>query len=289
MWSPTSLTNAPAGRRINTAVWTGTRMIVWGGNGGGNSQLNSGGLYDPTTDTWSPTPLANAPAGRQSHTAVWTGTQMNVWGGNNREGHLNSGGRFTPGQVQDDYGDGFSICFGDCDDTNPSIHPGAAESCNGLDDDCNGQVDEDVVGGDSDSDGIDDFCDNCPLAANPDQGDNDLDREGDLCDLNDGFIVVRLSDDSAVEWQQETGYEAFNWYRGDLTVLKSSGLYTQDPATVALAGRQCGLHDPYTLDFSDLEPGNGVFFLVSGIHSGVEGSLGTDSSGSPRPNANPCP
>jgi hypothetical protein len=132
-------------------------------------------------------------------------------------------------------------------------------------------------------------CDNCLAIPNPDQGDVNADYVGDVCDLNDGLILVRLADDFMVEWQPEAGYEAFNWYRGDLTVLKTSGLYTQDPNAVPLAGRDCGLLDPYTFDFSDPAPGKGVFFLVSGIHLGVEGSLGTNSAGAPRPNTNPCP
>jgi hypothetical protein len=38
--------------------------------------------------------------------------------------------------------DGYSSCDGDCDDANDAIYPGAAEACNGIDDDCDGQVDE---------------------------------------------------------------------------------------------------------------------------------------------------
>ncbi len=44
----------------------------------------------------------------------------------------------------------------DCDDTNPNIHPGAAETCNELDDDCDGSIDEGVQSTfflDSDGDG----------------------------------------------------------------------------------------------------------------------------------------
>ncbi len=49
---------------------------------------------------------------------------------------------------QDD--DGVTLCDGDCDDTDPNVHPGAEEICNGIDDNCNGFIDE---GFDQDNDG----------------------------------------------------------------------------------------------------------------------------------------
>lgn len=40
---------------------------------------------------------------------------------------------------------GFIAVTGDCDDANNLIHPAAAEICNGIDDDCEGGIDEDIV------------------------------------------------------------------------------------------------------------------------------------------------
>lgn len=57
------------------------------------------------------------------------------------------------------------------------------EICNGLDDDCDDDIDE---GYDQDGDGIADCFDNCPEEPNPDQGDDDCDGVGDVCDLCDG-------------------------------------------------------------------------------------------------------
>src|SRR5436190_24222589 len=61
-WTATSTTNAPSARAANTAVWTGSEMIDWGGFGGGND-LNTGGRYcaqSGTTPTPTPTPTATA-------------------------------------------------------------------------------------------------------------------------------------------------------------------------------------------------------------------------------------
>jgi N-acetylneuraminic acid mutarotase len=95
-WIATSTTNAPDGRADHTAVWTGSEMIIWGGdNGSGN--LNTGGRYDPATDNWTATSTTSAPQARFLHTAVWTGSEMIVWGGFGNLGmQLNTGGRYNP-------------------------------------------------------------------------------------------------------------------------------------------------------------------------------------------------
>ena len=55
-------------------------MIVWGGVNA-TGYLNTGGRYDPGTDSWTATGTTGAPAARDYHTAVWTGSEMIVWGG----------------------------------------------------------------------------------------------------------------------------------------------------------------------------------------------------------------
>ena len=119
-------------------------MIVWGGYDGlpPNYVVNTGGRYDPVMNIWDMTSTAGAPSPRQSHTVVWTGSLMIVWGGQSARGDENTGGRYALGQAVDDDGDGFSDCQGDCNDANPAVHPGAAEICDGLDNDCNGVIDE---------------------------------------------------------------------------------------------------------------------------------------------------
>ncbi len=101
-WTPTSTTGAPVGRVHHTAVWAGDEMIVWGGclsEGCYFPNLDSGGRYDPLTDTWTPTTLAGVPYQRHDHTAVWTGTEMIVWGGcvdADCSDFRSSGGRYDP-------------------------------------------------------------------------------------------------------------------------------------------------------------------------------------------------
>ena len=75
----------PPGAHFTRAVWTGSEMIVWGGQNG-DQGFNNGARYNPATDTWRSISNPGAPAGSR---AVWTGTEMIVWG-------AGSGGRYNP-------------------------------------------------------------------------------------------------------------------------------------------------------------------------------------------------
>ena len=101
-WTPTGKTPTP--RRYHAAVWTGSEMIIWGGivpfNLDPAFYTNTGGKYDPSTDSWTATNTIHAPTGRELPTAVWTGSEMIVWGGYSYDGadHFwNTGGRYNPG------------------------------------------------------------------------------------------------------------------------------------------------------------------------------------------------
>ena len=94
-WTSTSTTNAPTARWGHTGVWTGSEMIVWGGVDPNYS--DTGGRYNPATDSWAATSTTNAPSARYFHKAVWTGSEMIVWGGFDLNTTSNTGGRYNPG------------------------------------------------------------------------------------------------------------------------------------------------------------------------------------------------
>ena len=318
-WNPTSIgANVPSARQDATGVWTGSEMIVWGGifaNAAGTTTLlNTGGRYDVTSNSWAPTSTSTSmPSARFNQTVVWTGSEMIVWGGDADSGTVNTGRRYCAcpnGRIyyRDTDGDGYGdpgaavpSCDGsipaasvadsrDCDDANATVHARATEICNGIDDNCDAQIDEDASGLDSDGDGIQNACDNCVPVRNPNQTDFDLDGQGDACDLDDGLIYVMGTDDkNLVRWQQESGYTSWNCYRGSLAILRSSGQYTQAPGSNPLAARDCGLVDPYAFDPALPDPDEVAFSLVTGMAGGVESGLGTNGVGVTRANTDPCP
>jgi hypothetical protein len=77
---PTSLVSAPTARQFHSGVWTGTRLIVWGGWSSVTGYVDTGGLYIPDSWTGTTSVIGALPA-REAHTAVWTGSRMILWGG----------------------------------------------------------------------------------------------------------------------------------------------------------------------------------------------------------------
>jgi hypothetical protein len=206
-------------------------------------------------------------------------------------------------------GDGYRTCEGDCDDARGMVNPGGSEICNGLDDDCNSLIDDDENGEDSDGDAVHnrcdncpsvdnatqtdadfdsvgDGCDNCPANANASQADFDSDQEGDHCDLDDGMIYIYFDGSDPVEWHAE-GFSLWNVYRGDVGVLRSSGVYTQALGSNPVADQSCGLVGASLEDLDPLPSRTVAFYLATGVGV-VETGLGPDSDGNERLNDNPC-
>lgn len=63
--------------------------------------------------------------------------------------------------LYDQDGDGVSSCGGDCADGDATIHPGATEQCDGVDNNCDGQLDEGTRCADDDGDGFSEQTGDC--------------------------------------------------------------------------------------------------------------------------------
>lgn len=68
-----------SGRSTIASVWTGTEMLLWGGEGP-NGPTDDGAAYSPAADSWRMLPAGPLSA-RNAPAAVWTGKEMLLWGG----------------------------------------------------------------------------------------------------------------------------------------------------------------------------------------------------------------
>jgi N-acetylneuraminic acid mutarotase len=92
-----------SGRTEAAMVWTGRRLLVWGGSQTADASVpvtpNRGLAYDPAANRWSPLP-GTPLFGRVDPTAIWTGRSMIIWGGQKPNSPLGTGTRFfTDGAV----------------------------------------------------------------------------------------------------------------------------------------------------------------------------------------------
>src|SRR5262249_37186490 len=147
-WIPTSMgTGLPAARLTHTGIWTGRELLVWGGFNYNYFQwLSSGGRYDPSVDEWQPTSTAPATLkSRFGNSTSWTGSEMLLWGGSYSDSSMYrycaaacaSPSLFYQDADADGYGNpavavsecvqppGYVANKLDCNDADPSIHPGA--------------------------------------------------------------------------------------------------------------------------------------------------------------------
>jgi hypothetical protein len=158
-------------------TWTGAEYSAsWVDTRFGNREILFARMSATGTKMGSDLRVTVDPAVSDHHSQVWNGTSHAfVWRDNRSGRHAPYFARVGCNCADND-NDGVLACANDCDDTDPEINPNQVDTCNGIDDNCNSQIDEDAAGIDSDGDAVHNACDNCRFAFNPDQ----LDAEGDL-------------------------------------------------------------------------------------------------------------
>ncbi len=173
--------------------------------------------------------------------------------------------------------DGYVMVGGDCDDRSADIYPGAPESCDGADNDCNGVVDDGLdqftwyKDADGDGYGTDrnpvEYCAQ-PVGYVAWNGDcNDLDA-----DVNPGALEVCDELDNDCDGEIDEGFDVLTWYKdgdGDgygtgFTTIESCA----DQPGYSLEAGDCDDRDPRAYP--------GAEEVCDGVDNDCDGSVDED-------------
>lgn len=217
----------------------------------------------------------------------------------------------------------------DCDDQSAAVFPGNVEFCDGLDNDCNGVVDDAALP-DADGDGRGDCADNCPAVANPGQENADGDILGDACDPcpldaandvdadghcadadncpvtanpdqsdidTDGQGDVCDPDDGVVHLRYTSPTDlGWDYYTGEMVFNVYRGLLgalaDTDADGAAQSYGSCRAQDLPQPPFTDPDVpplGDGYIYIVTQLDGASESGPGNAWNGAPRPMPTPCP
>ena len=169
--------------------------------------------------------------------------------------------------------DGYVTDNTDCDDTNPDVNPGATEVCNGIDDDCDGEIDEGLITytfyRDADGDGYGDpseYVEACckPIGYVPDNTDCDDTN----ADVNPGATEVCNDIDDDCDGEIDEGVKT-TFYRD------ADGDGYGNPADTTEA---CSAPDGYVSDNTDCDDTNadvnpGATEVCNGIDDNCDGVI----------------
>ncbi len=150
----------------------------------------------------------------------------------------------------DEDGDNYKPSDGDCDDNNPDVNPGVAEACDGIDNNCDGNIDEGVTSAfykDSDQDGF-----------------GDLNSEKDGCEAPEGYVENSTDCDDAEAKAYPGNPEVCDGIDNDCNGTVDDGVGTTyypdgdldgygDPAAPSVA---CDQPSGYVLDNTDCDDTN---------------------------------